>query len=132
MQHLKELRKAKGLTQLELSKALDVSPSLVGMYEQGRREASKEILQRIADFFNVSTDYLLGRTDAPTPTETKPETHADDPVADIFDNPDIRGLAKRRFDEKKTPEETAQLKAEAKEMLHFIFRNRKASQNDNK
>ena len=58
---LKSLREAKGITQSELSKALKISPSTVGMWEQGRREPDYEMLKRIADFFDVSADYLLGR-----------------------------------------------------------------------
>jgi len=65
MYHLRELRTQKGLTQAELSKALQVSASSIGMYEQGRREPDNETLGRIANFFNVTTDYLLGRTDEP-------------------------------------------------------------------
>lgn len=65
MYHLRELRTQKGLTQAELSKALQVSASSIGMYEQGRREPDNETLGRIANFFHVSTDYLLGRTDEP-------------------------------------------------------------------
>ena len=58
---LKELREARDLTQSELGKQLNISPSAIGMYEQGRRYPSLDILNRMADFFHVSTDYLLGR-----------------------------------------------------------------------
>lgn len=58
---LKQLRKDRRITQSELSEALKISPSTVGMWEQGRREPDYEMLKRIADYFNVSTDYLLGR-----------------------------------------------------------------------
>ena len=68
MYHLRELRIQKGLTQAELSKTLQVSASSIGMYEQGRREPDNETLGRIANFFNVTTDYLLGRTDEPGDT----------------------------------------------------------------
>ena len=67
MFHLKELRQKKHLTQLELSRVLQISASSIGMYEQGRREPDHETLTKIADFFNVSVDYLLGRTDNPLP-----------------------------------------------------------------
>ena len=58
---LKELRDEHGLTQAELGKLLNISPSAIGMYEQGRREPSIEALIKIADYFRVTTDYLLGR-----------------------------------------------------------------------
>lgn len=61
MFHLKELRQYKSITQSDLGKALNISPSAIGMYEQGRREPDAEILVKIADFFDVTTDYLLGR-----------------------------------------------------------------------
>lgn len=68
MYHLRELRTQKGLTQAELSKTLQVSASSIGMYEQGRREPDNETLGKIANYFNVTTDYLLGRTDEPQGT----------------------------------------------------------------
>ena len=53
------LRKSKGLTQKELSIILGLRPSTVSMYENGRREPSFEILEAIADFFNVDMNYLM-------------------------------------------------------------------------
>lgn len=63
---LKSLRTAKGLTQDELAKSLKISRSTIGMYESGSREPDYETLESIADFFNVDTDYLLGRTNKTT------------------------------------------------------------------
>lgn len=60
---LKELRNEKGLNQRELAAALNLSPSTIGMYETGQRVPDAETLNRIADFFNTSVDYLIGRTD---------------------------------------------------------------------
>ena len=62
MLHLKELRAQKGITQTDLAKSLGVSASTIGMYEQGRREPDNETLIAIANFFRVTTDYLLGKT----------------------------------------------------------------------
>ena len=53
------LRRGKGLSQAQLAHRLRISPSAVGMYEQGRREPSVELLVAIADEFQVSTDFLL-------------------------------------------------------------------------
>lgn len=58
---LKSLRTTQGLTQDELAKALEISRSAIGMYERGDREPDYETLETIADYFNVSIDYLLGR-----------------------------------------------------------------------
>lgn len=68
---LKNLRKERGLTQESLAKALSIgdfkiSPSAVGMWEQGRREPDFDTLDLIADFFNVDIDFLLGKTDKTT------------------------------------------------------------------
>ena len=53
------LRRESGLSQAELAVALRISPSAVGMYEQGRREPAAETLVEIARIFGVSVDYLL-------------------------------------------------------------------------
>ena len=53
------LRRHAGLSQAELAAQLQISPSAMGMYEQGRREPSAEILVGLARLFEVSTDYLL-------------------------------------------------------------------------
>ncbi len=62
MKLLKKLREEKGLTQSELGKELGISPSTVGMYEQGRRVPDVPILKKMSAFFNVSIDYLLGNS----------------------------------------------------------------------
>ena len=53
------LRKQAGLSQAELARRIRVSPSAVGMYEQGRREPSVDTLVAIARELQVSTDFLL-------------------------------------------------------------------------
>ena len=53
------LRRGAGMSQGELARRLRVSPSAVGMYEQGRREPSTAILVEMARLFGVSVDYLL-------------------------------------------------------------------------
>ena len=63
---LKHLRKANGMTQESLADALHITRSRLSMYELGHREPDFEILEAIADFFNVDIDYLLGRTDKTT------------------------------------------------------------------
>ena len=53
------LRISKGWSQAELARRIGVSASAVGMYEQGRREPSLDLLVRLAREFGVTTDYLL-------------------------------------------------------------------------
>lgn len=62
---LKSLRLHKKMKQEDLAKLLDVSTSLIGMYERGKRSPSREMLQVLSGYFEVSTDYLLGVTDFP-------------------------------------------------------------------
>ena len=58
-QRIAALRKNAHLSQAELARILGVSPSAVGMYEQGRREPSAAGLVALAQVFGVTTDYLL-------------------------------------------------------------------------
>lgn len=60
---IKELRLANLMTQDELAKKLDVTRSAIGMYEQGVRRPDFAHMDALADFFNVSLDYLMGKTD---------------------------------------------------------------------
>ncbi|MBB6622543.1 helix-turn-helix transcriptional regulator [Clostridium gasigenes] len=60
---LKQLRTEQKLTQSELAKILKTSASSIGMYEQNRRVPDIELIKIISEYFNVSTDYLLGKSD---------------------------------------------------------------------
>lgn len=62
---LKQLRKKKGISQLRLAMELGMSQNTVSRYENGEREADYKTLILIADYFNVSIDYLLERTENP-------------------------------------------------------------------
>lgn len=65
------LRKNKNVSQYELAKLLNLSRGQIANYEQGKRQPDYDILKMFADFFGVSTDYLLGRTDDPIPPQPK-------------------------------------------------------------
>jgi len=58
---IKQLRAEKKKTQEELGKIIGVTTSMIGMYEMGVRRPSYEVLIKLADYFGVTTDYLLGR-----------------------------------------------------------------------
>lgn len=64
---IKALREELGLKQEELAKKMSVSPSSIGMYETNKREPNNELILKLAEFFNVSTDYLLGKSDIRNP-----------------------------------------------------------------
>lgn len=93
----KRLRTSSRLTQAEMAEKLGISRSTIGMYETGAREPDFETLEKIADFFNVDTDYLLGRTEK---TSILPETidhyYLNDETREIaqevFENPELRSL----------------------------------------
>lgn len=62
-ERLKELRKARNISQAVLAERLGMSKSTIGMYETGAITPSYEALNAIADFFNVSLSYLNGEED---------------------------------------------------------------------
>jgi HTH-type transcriptional regulator, competence development regulator len=66
---LRFLRKKRNMTQKDLADRFNLGESTIGMYERDEREPSFEFVRQLADFFNVTTDYLLGRTDNPNPLE---------------------------------------------------------------
>lgn len=62
---LREIRKAKGISQLKLAMDLHTNQNTISRYETGEREPGIVELIAIADYFNISVDYLLERTDNP-------------------------------------------------------------------
>ena len=62
---LKELRKKKGISQLRLATDLNTTQNTISRYETGEREPGIEELIKIADYFHVSVDYLIERTENP-------------------------------------------------------------------
>lgn len=66
---LKQLRESKGLTMQEVAEKTDTSYSVYQKYESGARGVGVPALQKLADFYNVSTDYLLGRPTVQPPTD---------------------------------------------------------------
>lgn len=63
---LKSLRKKHGISQLKLAMDLNMNQNTISRYENGEREADYATLIKFADYFNVSIDYLLERTNNPT------------------------------------------------------------------
>lgn len=123
-QRLKDLRKSRpGLTQAKLAEILDVSQQAVGLWERGKNMPSHELVFKIASFFNVTTDYLLGKSDNPhgipfagqddkhfmlfdgQQAQPAPSYYHDPEVAqmanEIKDNPDMRILFDASRDLKK-------------------------------
>jgi transcriptional regulator with XRE-family HTH domain len=61
MKRVRELRNKMGISMKQLGSIIDVSESTISLYETGKREPDHETLKKLADFFNVSVDYLLDR-----------------------------------------------------------------------
>lgn len=62
---LRQIREERNLTQLKVSMDLFINQNSISRYESGQREAGYELLIRFADYYNVSIDYILFRTDNP-------------------------------------------------------------------
>ncbi|EGK10197.1 MAG: helix-turn-helix transcriptional regulator [Firmicutes bacterium] len=82
-QRLKELRKKRKITQAELAKVLGVDNTTISKWESNTYEPEMTAIKEIADFFNVSADYLLGRTNVPSQFETEAAHRTDDPMDDL-------------------------------------------------
>lgn len=67
MNRLKDLRIEKGLLQSDIAKIINKGERTVGFYETGERDMNTETLAILSDFFNVSIDYLLGKSDVRNP-----------------------------------------------------------------
>lgn len=65
-QTLRQLRKEKGLTQIQFARLFSVASGTIAMWETGKREPDFDTMQRLADFFGVTVDYLLGRDENPS------------------------------------------------------------------
>ena len=59
---LQDLREDKDISRKDLAMVLNISVSTLGMYEQGRREPNIDMLIKIANYFDVSIDFLVGRS----------------------------------------------------------------------
>lgn len=64
---MKELRESRKLTKKQVADAICVTERAYITYEYGQRDVSTDTLQKLADFYGVTTDYLLGREPAPNP-----------------------------------------------------------------
>ncbi|KDR95938.1 Transcriptional regulator, contains XRE-family HTH domain [Peptoclostridium litorale DSM 5388] len=86
-ERLKTLRNEKGLTQQDIADILGIGRATVAGYETKGKQPDYEKLTLLADYFNVSTDYLLGRTDQRKPCST------DKPITKAYHNLDAEGLS---------------------------------------
>jgi transcriptional regulator with XRE-family HTH domain len=106
-ERLKLLREEKGLSQAELGKLYNLSQSTIAYYETNNKQPSNETLQNLANFFQTTTDYLLGRSDVRNPG--------------LFTDPEVITLARAR--QKMTPEQRAKWDRINKEIFPEAFDN---------
>ncbi|WP_295584869.1 helix-turn-helix domain-containing protein [uncultured Oscillibacter sp.] len=71
IKRLRDLRESAGTTQQAVADYLNMQRSVYRRYESGQREVPAWVVDSLADYYRVSTDYLLGRTDDPTPPAEK-------------------------------------------------------------
>lgn len=114
MNRLKQLRVEKGLLQSDIAKVLGVSDRAVGFYESGKRDMGTETLAILSDFFEVTIDYLLGKSDKRNPEESDP-----------------LGLAKIGFSMKDYTPPTETQKQQIKGLLEVIMKDNKKDNKEN-
>ncbi len=97
MNRLKILREEKQLLQSDIGKLLGVTSNAVGYYENEKRDIPTEYVIKLAEFFNVSTDYLLGKSDIRNPEELKKVQFANAGGLDTngLDDEDMKELQKQ-------------------------------------
>ncbi|MCY9754001.1 helix-turn-helix transcriptional regulator [Paenibacillus alvei] len=110
-QRLLYQRQEKKKTQAEMASLLGITRQAYGYYEKGEREPDNESLNKLADFFGVTTDYLLGRTDIPTPITDKQPSNQEDDEFEAFINDPQHGIFFKEYLE--APEERK------KELMQF-------------
>lgn len=86
---LTSLRKDRKLLQADVANKVGIARATYGAYEQGSRQPDFDTLEKLADFFGVSLDYLLGRTNTPVLTsiekdEAAFQAFANDPELNVF------------------------------------------------
>jgi len=88
---LRELRLKAGLKQEDLIKRFNLSSGRYSQYETGKRKPDYDLLIELADFYNVSLDYLLGRTSDPSPlVKEKTPSYQEEVIQDLEDiTPDM-------------------------------------------
>lgn len=109
MNRIKLLRTEKHLSQGEVGNIIGVSSQALGLYEKEKRGLSPEQILKLSDFFNVSTDYLLGKSDI------RNSKQQEDPL----------GLAKIGFNLKDYKPPTEEQKQQLEELIKVILKDNK-------
>ncbi len=113
-ERLSALREKKGLTQIELADLTKISRSRLSLYEIDKREPDLETVKQLANFFDVSTDYLLGRDMKPT---EKSRYHTPDQATD---DPELQKRFAERAEYYKVADEAADAKIPPDKIRKFL------------
>lgn len=97
MNRLKLLREEKKITQSDIARILNITVAAYSYYENGKREMSPSTIIKLAEYFEVSTDYLLGKSDIRNPEELKNVSFANAGGLDTtgLDEDDLKELQKQ-------------------------------------
>lgn len=106
-ERLRDLREEKGISQKDLAEFLSLANSTVSQYEADKRDPDSSTLKKLADYFAVTLDYLLGRSDIRNPQ--------------ILSDPEVISLI--RAHQKMTPEQRAKWERINKEIFPEAFDN---------
>lgn len=96
---LKSLRKSRKKTQQDMADLLSIARGSYAQYEIGRRNPDYDTIQKLADFFSVSIDYLLGRTDNPATNVIKNNSASELAINDNKNSDEDRPLTKEDVEE---------------------------------
>jgi len=97
-ERLKELRIEQRMTQEQLAEKFFLNKSSVSRYERGQQVPEVDLLQSIADYFDVSIDFLLGRTDIKNPYVEEKEKDATIPIAAHFKGKEMTEEQRKRIE----------------------------------
>lgn len=86
---LRQLRDRIGVNQDVVAEACDISRVALTRYENGQRVPRAQIAARLADYYGVTVDYLLGRDDAPTQTQEKAPSTIDEQIMRELEGADV-------------------------------------------
>src|SRR5690625_2808297 len=117
LQRLKHHRKRKGLTQQNMADFLSISRQGYGKYEKGESEPDHNTTKKLAAYFEVTTDYLLGKTDEPHVTESDKKNALIEEMAKKYPDADIMfdNLAEMTVEQLKEVDDFIKFKLQKKE-----------------
>lgn len=113
-ENIAKLRRQHKLSQYDLADRLGFSRGKLANYEQGSRQPDFDTLKKIADYFEVSTDYLLGRTEDTTIYKQILTTNYDKEIEKLLEDPELGLWYKELMD---SPEENRQ---QALDFLRYL------------